>query len=204
MKIWTSVEKGDDKVIALLNDSIYKANPPVNEIEAYVFDIKRQNTPSKKSFKIPLHYISAISLQQSKKYIEVIFKGDYEHLKVKDDKIRSEIFEFFKQNIPGATHTVVRISKFQTAKKPLIAMAVVCGLFLWCLYIAIGMESGNEYDVTGQHYHSIAGIVLLIASIGVSKIILLFGSLLLIASTSFIKKYRNPIIKDTLLIKRQA
>ena len=202
MKIWTSEEKDDDKIIALLNDSIYKANPPVNEIEAYVSNIKMQNLPSKKSFKIPLHYISAISLQQSKKYIEVIFKGDYEHLKVKDDKIRTEIFEFFKQNIPGAIHTIVKISKFQTAKKPLIAMAVVCALFLWCLYIAIGMEAGNEYDVTGQHYHSIAGIVLLIASIGVSKIILLFGALLLIAGTSFIKKYRNPIVKDTLLIRR--
>jgi hypothetical protein len=80
-------------------------------------------------------------------------------------------------------------------------MGVVSALFLWCLYVAIGMETGNEYDVTGQHYHSIAGIVLAIASIGIKKVILLFGSLLLIAGFSLIKKYRNPIVKDTLLIK---
>ncbi len=202
IKIWINSEKNDDKIIALLNDSIYKANPAESEIESYVFDLKLQKVPSKNSFKIPLHYISMINQQDGKKYIEVIFKGDYEHLKVNDDKIRGEIFEFFKQNIPGVTHTVVRISKFQTAKKPLIAVGVVSALFLWCLYIAIGMESGNEYDVTGQHYHSIAGIVLLIASIGVNKVILLFGSLLLIAGYSFVKKYRNPIVKNVLLVNR--
>jgi hypothetical protein len=201
IKIWTSSEKNDDKIIALLNDSVYKANPSESEIESYVFDLKLQKIPSKNSFKIPLHYISMITQQDGKKYIEVTFKGDYEHLKVNDDKTRNEVFEFLKQNIPGVTHTVVRISKFQTAKKPLIAMGVVSALFLWCLYVAIGMEAGNEYDVTGQHYHSIAGIVLAIASIGIKKVILLFGSLLLIAGFSFIKKYRNPIVKDTLLIK---
>jgi hypothetical protein len=201
IKIWTSVEKYDDKIIAYLNDTIYKANPPVNQVEAYALDIKIQNNLAKNFFGIPLHYISEINIQEGKKYIEVVFKGDYEYLKVKDDRVRNEIFEFFKQNIPGATHSIVKLSKFQTAKKPLIAMGVVCIIFLWCLYIATGIEAGNEYDVTGEHYHSVAGIILLIASLGINKIILIFGALLAIAGISFQKKYRNPVVKNTLSIK---
>jgi hypothetical protein len=92
IKIWTSSGKNDDKIIALLNDSIYKANPSESEIESYVFDLKLQKIPSKNSFKIPLHYISMITQQDRKKYIEVTFKGDYEHLKVNDDKTRNEVF----------------------------------------------------------------------------------------------------------------
>ena len=61
---------------------------------------------------------------------------------------------------------------------------------------------GNEYDVSGGHYHSIAGIILVLASLGVTKLVLLFGSLLLITGISMYKKYKNPIIKNTLAIKR--
>jgi hypothetical protein len=201
IKIWTSIEKYDDKIIAYLNDTIYKANPPVNEIEAYVLDMKMQNNLAKNFFGIPLHYISEINMRDGKKYIEVVFRGDYEHLKIKDDRIRNEIFEFLKKNIPGAIYSIVKLSKFKTAKKPLIAMGVVCTIFLWCLYIAIGIQSGNEYDVTNQHYHSVAGIVLLIASLGVNKITFIFGFLLIVAGISFLKKYRNPIVKNTISIK---
>jgi hypothetical protein len=201
VKIWTSAEKNDDKVIALLNDGIYKANPPVTEIDAYVLGIKTNNLSSKKSFEIPLHYISAINLQEGQNYIKVIFKGDYELLKVNDEKTRNEIFEFFKQNISGVSYHKVRLTKFQTAKKPLIAIVVLTAIFIWSLFIAIGIEDGNEYDVTDQHYHSVAGIILVLASIGVKNLILLFGGLFLIAFTSFIKKFRNPVVTDTLLIK---
>lgn len=201
MKVWTSNEKEDDKIIVYSNEMIYKANPPLNEIENYLFDLKLQNTPSKNFFGIPLRYISEINQQEGKKYIEVIFRGDTEHLKIKDDSTRSEIFEFFKQNIPGVNYSIISQSKLQSVKKPLIAMAVVSVIFLWSLYIAKGMEEGNEYDVTGQQYHSIAGIVLLIASLGVNKIMIIFGSLLLIAGIRLNNNYKNPIVKNTLTIR---
>ena len=201
MKIWTSTDKDDDKIIVYLNEMIYKANPPLSKVEAYVSDLKMQQAPSAAFFGIPLRYISEINMQKGKKYIEILFKGDSEHLKVKDDTIRNEIFEFFSQNISGATHSLMSQSKFQSVKKPLIAMVVIAVIFLWSLYIAKGMEDGNEYDVSGQRYHSIAGIVLAIASLGVNKVLLIFGALLTIAAISLINKYKHPIVKNALTIK---
>ncbi len=202
MKIWTSNEKKDDKIIALSDEYIYKGNPPSNEIGSSVFDLEMKTVPLKHFFAIPLSYISAINLQEGKKYIEVLFRGDYEHLKIMDDKTRVEVFEFFKHNIPGASFQVIKEPKFKSIRKPLIAMTVIAVIFCWSLFIAIGMESGNKYDVTGQHYHSIAGIILLIASLGVIKIILIFGSLFFIVGISLIRKYKNPVVKNTIIIKR--
>jgi hypothetical protein len=201
MKFWTSTHKDDDKIIAYLNETIYKANPPINEIDKYLIDLNIKDFSSKYFFGIPLRYITQINQQKNKKYIEVLFRGDTEHLKIEDDKQRADIFDFFKQNIPGAIYSTTKQSKLQAVKKPLIAIGVILIIFLWSLYLAIGIEGGNEYDVTGQHYHSIAGIVLALASLGVSKLLLIFGSLLLIASTSLYKKYKTPIIKDNLTIK---
>lgn len=202
MNIWTSTEKGDDKVIAFVNDTIYKANPPEREIDACIFDLKTQNIVSKYFFGIPLHYISTITLQEGKKYIEIKFRGDTEYLKIKNDTLRNEVFEFFKTNIPGAQYTLEKPSKLKAAKKPLIAMVVVTAMFFWALYLAIGKENGEQYEVTGDHYNSLAGIALALASLGVKKVILIFGSLILIAVFAFIKKYKEYIVKLTLIIKR--
>ncbi len=128
MKIWTSNEKDDDKIIVYFNETIYKANPPLHKVDAYVSDLKIQQTPSAAFFGIPLRYISEINMQIGKKYIEIIFKGDSEHLKVKDDTMRNEIFEFFKQNIE-AIPSLISQSTFQAIKKPLIAMVVILIIF---------------------------------------------------------------------------
>jgi hypothetical protein len=201
MKIWTSEKKDDDKIIAYLNDVVYKANPPSGEMADVVAELKIQNPTSKYFFGIPVRYISEINLQEGKSYIEILFRNDTEHLKIKDDAERNEVFEFFKQNIPGATYSVLTPSKLESAKKPLIAMGVICAIFLWTLYIAEGLEAGNGYDVTGQRYHSLAGIVLVLASLGVKNLTLIFGSLFLITSFSFVKKYTTPIVKNRLVIK---
>lgn len=202
MKVWTSYEKGDDKIIVFSNEIIYKANPKVTEIDNYLFDLKLQKIPSKKYFGIPLSYISEINQQEGKKYIEILFRSDTEHFRISDDKIRNEIFEHFKQNIPGTTHSVISQTKLQAVKKPLIAIAVIVVIFSLALYIAKGMEDGMEYDVVGQKYHSVSGIILLIASLGVNRILLISGSLLLIAGFRFVKNYKNPVVKSTLTIRQ--
>ena len=73
MKIWTSSFKGDDKIIAYFNETIYKANPKDAEIENYLFDLKTNKESASGFFTIPLRYISEINLQQGKKYLEVCF-----------------------------------------------------------------------------------------------------------------------------------
>ena len=169
MKFWTSIQKHDDKIIAFANETIYKANPRVNDIDKYILDLKTQNISYPQFLGIPLHYVTQINQQENKKYIEVMFRGDTEHLKIENDNQRNEIFEFFKQNIPGANYTVIKQSKIQAIKAPLIAIAVILSIFLWSLFITIGSENGNEYDIAGERYHSFAGIALILASLGVTK-----------------------------------
>jgi len=202
MKFWTSTQKNDDKIIAFVNDTIYKANPRIDDIDKYILDLKTKNISYPAFLGIPLRYISQINQQENKKYIEVIFRGDTEHLRIENDKQRSEVFEFFKENIPGANYYIIKQSKIQAIKAPLIAIVIIVIIFLWSLIIAIGIESGNEYDVTGERYHSIAGIVLIFASLGVVKLIAIFGSLLSIACFSLYRKYKNPVIKNSLIINR--
>jgi hypothetical protein len=200
MKIWTGTTQNDDRIIAYSDGMIYKLNPPLAETNTYVEDLRMKHIPVKHIFGIPLHYLSEINLQEGKNYIEVLFKGDTEHLKVSDGITRNEIFEFFKTNIPDAHYSVVKQTKIQAIKKPVIALIVMSLIFLWSLYIAIGKAGGNDYDVTGQHYNSIAGIVLVLAALGIKKLSLIFGTVFLLVGYSIVKKYKHPVVKDCLRI----
>ena len=195
MQVWVSKEKADDKIIAFANQTIYKGNPKPEEVDAVAFELKtKQNIPSALAG-FPLSYIKAINLPEGKKYLELFFgKDSYEELNITNEQKKQDIFNWFKTNIPGSEYNLYKPTFLQAGKKPLIAFFVVAAFFLWTLYVAVGIESGEEYDVSGQHYHSIAGIVLAIASIGVKKVILVFGSLMAIAVVSFIKKVRNPAV----------
>ena len=202
MKIWTSTMKGDDKVIAFFDGMIYKANPKNNEIESYVFDLKTNKNSALGFFTIPVGYISEINMTQGKNYLEILFRGDYEHLKINDSKIKSEVFNFFKENIPNTSYASVTESKIMYAKKPLIALTVILIAFLWSFFIAKGMEQGNEYDVYGQHYDSFAGIILVLANLGVTNLCLLFGSLFLIAGIRLFRKLKYPLSKQVIYFQR--
>lgn len=201
MKVWTSIEKDDDKVIAFANKTIYKGNPKAEEIDSVVYELGKQDTVPTGLAGFPLSYIREINLTEGSNNIELVFgKDSTEDLKIASELRRREIFEYLKNNIPDSAYTLYKPTAIQAGKKPLIAFVVVLALFIWTLYLALGIESGNDYDVTGQRYNSIAGIVLAIASIGVKNVILVFGALLTIAIISFIKKAKKPPVIDRLLL----
>ena len=201
MKIWTSTEKGNEKIIAFVDKTIYRGNPKLTEIDSCVYDLKMKIIPTDNFIGIPLHYLKEINLQEGEGYIEILFgKDSYEHLRITDFQTRTEIFDYFKSAIPNATFTIDRYSKLRAGKKPLVAMVVVGLLFLWTFYIANGIESGNEYKVVGNQ-RSMASIVIVIASLGVKKVILVFTSLLTIAVIAFIRKAKNPPIIARLKIR---
>ena len=202
MKFWRSYEKGDDKIIAYLNGTIYRGNPNSDEIENVIYNFQKDEIPGKNFTAIPPHYLKQINLEDGLNYIEVLFGVESsEHLRIKDTEKRKEIFEYFKQNIPGARFHIDKYSKIRAGKKPLIAMGVVAAIFLWSFYIASGMENGNEYGVTGDRKNSLAGIVLALASLGTKNVAFIFGSLFTIASVSFIRKIKNPKIINSIQVR---
>lgn len=201
--IWTSNTKGDDKIIAYFNNTIYKGNPKDSDLKAVITELENQKSIPAYLMSIPRSYLKEVNLEDGKNYIEILFGSDStEHLKINDVNRRIEIFEFLKTNIPRSNSYIDHYSKMRAGKKPLIAMLFISPLFLWTFNIALGIESGNQYEVVGGHYNSMAGIVIALASFGVVKVVLIFGSFLLIALTGFILKTKNPKVIHTIKIIR--
>src|SRR4051812_46232350 len=124
MKTWTSTEKGDERIIAYIDQTIYSGNPKLADVDAVVQDLKMRKVPTSNFVSIPQHYLKEINLEGGKEYIEVLYGADSsEHLQIKDDKSRKEIFEYFKANVPNSVSSVENYSKVRAGKNPLIAMA---------------------------------------------------------------------------------
>jgi hypothetical protein len=201
MQIWTSEHKGDDKIIAFFDKTIYKANPSSAEVERYVLELKGNSIPTSKALEIPLSYLREITMEEGQKYFDVHFGGDSnEQFIISDDKTRWEIFNHLKAQLP-VTERIEMKSRFKSAKKPLIAMIMILILFLWTLFVAIDVESGTDYEVAGN-YRSVAGIILMLAYLGVGKVVLIFGVLLGIAIFAFTKKFKASQPIHRLVITR--
>ncbi len=202
MKIWKGTEKSDEKIIAYSDSIIYICNPKISEVENVIQNLKMNIIPTDKFTSVPLSYLREIHLEEGKKYIEILFGGDSkEQLNINDLEIRNEIFEYFKSNISKSVYMSDTYSKLRAGKKPLIAMTVLLSICLWTFYISNGIEQGDEYKVIGNQ-RSVASIVLMIASLGSTNILLIFGIFFGIALTSFIIKTKNPKIVQKIIMVR--
>ena len=75
--------------------------------------------------------------------MEVLFGGSSsENLRIKDSKKRTEIFDYFKNNIPNALFSTEKYSKLKAGKKPLIAIAVL--LILFCGHFIMQWRLNKE------------------------------------------------------------
>jgi hypothetical protein len=66
MQIWKNDEKGDDKIVAFFNQSIYKANPKSTEVDNYISELRINTIPATKSLEIPLNYLKEITMEEGK------------------------------------------------------------------------------------------------------------------------------------------
>lgn len=197
MKIWTNSQKGDDRIIFHLDDTIYKCNPKAAEAEQVAWGIDKGVLPDENLFGIPLSYVDEVRWQEGKKYIQVFFRGSEEYFTIDDNTKRQEIFFYFKAILPSFSSKVERKTAIQAGKKPLIALVVVGVLCLVTLFFSWTIESGVGYE-----FGSRAGLltaVIGIASLGTKKVLLIFGSLLAIAGFSFANKARRPSVSHRII-----
>ncbi|WP_089897027.1 hypothetical protein [Chitinophaga arvensicola] len=190
MKIWINSQKGEDRIIAHLGDTIYKCNPKANEVEQVAWGLGKGVLPDENMFGIPLSYISEIRWQEGKNYIQVFFRGSEEYFTVYDDTKRQEIFDYFKTLLPSFSTKTERKTAIQAGKKPLAALIVVGILCLVTLLFASTIESGTGYEFHG--HGSLLVAVIGLASLGTKKVLLIFGGLLAIAGFSFARKAKHP------------
>ena len=129
-------------------------------------------------------------------------KEGEEQLRITDEVRKNKIFEFIKTNTANSEFSVDKYTAIRAGKKPMIAFFVVLALFLWTLFYAIEAESGNVYYIENGHYNSITGIVLGLASFGLTKVVIIFSILLSIAIISFIMKAKNPPIIRRIVLRK--
>ncbi len=197
IQVWTSNEKGNDKLIAFANNTIYKANPKTDEeTELLAIGLKAGSFDSSKVWEIKTMHCNIIRLEDGKPYIEILWgKDGEEQLRITDE--RYKVFDYIKTNTPNSEFSVDKWTIFRTGKKPMIAFFVVLGLFLWTLFYAIQAQSGKVFYLENGQYNSLVGIVLGLVSIGLRNVIMLFSALL-----AFIRKAKSPPTMNTTLIRR--
>jgi hypothetical protein len=191
--IWTSTQKKDTKIVAVKDQVIYLFNPKETEIDNYVSDLKMKRIPQKNVMSIPFRYINVINFYEHKNKIEILFGSSTEEFIVSDPAKRVEIFTYLMQNIPGIQYSVVPVSGLEAGKKPMIALFVVLGLFIWSYYYASSSEMGIDYHVVGNQL-SLTNLILILAGLGTKGLIVLFGCLLTIAGIALYKKMKNPFV----------
>jgi hypothetical protein len=159
-EIWLNTEKGNDKLIAFVDGTVYKANfKTYQEADNMASAIRSGSFDSTKLWEIKTKYCKEIRLQDGKPYIELFFgKEGEEQLRMTDEYQRHKLFDLIKANTPGKAITE-KWNAFRTGKKPMIAFFVVLGLFLWTMYYAIQIENGTEYYFKGSGGFSLTGIV---------------------------------------------
>lgn len=200
--IWENKHKGNDRIVAFVNNTIYRGNPKEDQISNILFELKNEKKLISNITGIPISYIKEINLESEKKNIEILFgKDSYELIKINDEKSRVEIFEFFKNNIQNSKYLVEKHSKFKTGKKPLIAMSVVFILFLLTYYFAYEIENGN-YDSIPNRLNIFIALLLQVSYLGTKYVILIFSVLMMIPFLNFIDKTKHKKIVEKIKILR--
>ncbi|WP_298393396.1 hypothetical protein [Flavobacterium sp.] len=200
--IWENKIKGNDRIIAFVNNTIYRGNPKEEDINTVIFELKNGKAQISNLIGIPLAYIKEIILEKNKDDIEILFgKNSTETIRIKDENSKNEIFDFLKINIKNSKHIIEEPSKLKTGKRPLIAMSVLFALFLLSLYFALEIEKGN-YDVIPEKANIILSLVLQISFLGSKYVILIFSILFMVPFINFINKTKRKKIIDKIVIIR--
>jgi hypothetical protein len=199
-RIWTTTDKTKDRIIAFANNTLYHGNPKSELVEDYVQRINNNDVPND-LFGVPASYMKQVHLNESKKYIEVIFGVEgTEHFRVEDDVKKKEIFDFMKEKFDTFDYSTEKASQIG-AMKPVIAFLVALVAYFYIVSIAADIESGAQYEIRGNA-HSSGGIVLLLASLGVKTVSFIFGVLIIAAIRSVIKKSNDTSIVHKLVLKK--
>ena len=200
--IWENKLKGNDRIVAFVNNTIYRGNPKEDQISNIIFELKNEKKHIPNITGIPISYIKEINLEKGKNYIEILFgKDSSELIKINDEKNRIEIFEFFKNNIQNSDHFVDEYSKFRIGKKPLIGMFVLSVLFLLSYFFAMEIENGN-YDSIPNKANIIIALVLQVSYLGTNYVMLIFGALMMLPFLNFLNKTKHKKIVEKIKIIR--
>jgi hypothetical protein len=205
IKIWTATSNQSEKIIAAGDSFICRGNPKDQDLNSSIHDLTGGHIPPTSFFKIDYSILRQVNLPEKKKYIELVFGRDsYEHFKVQEESVRTEIFDFLKSNLTNFSYSLENYSRLRSAKATLIGLAVGLIFFIWSFYLGYGIEHGLQYDVSNGRYDSFAGMALAIGSLGTGMVTLIFTPILGLTIFNLIRKLKNPPIIHRLTRRKSS
>lgn len=189
-KIWKPSEPKSDKLIIIQENCIYKGNPKPEEL----IKVNEQTTEVGSlsgMFSIPYSYIKKVINQQGKDQIKIYFGSDSEEeIHLKSERQKNEIFDFLKSDIPNLRFRTETPNAFKYAKPQFFAIIILTGIFIWAMYFAVQLANGYEYELVGGK-GGIIGVILLLAHLGMTKLIVIYSVLIGIAGFSLLQRLKS-------------
>jgi hypothetical protein len=190
-QMWKPSEPKSDKLILIRDNCIYKGNPTHEELNNLKIDSPHLEKLDK-IFSIPFGYIKKIENQKKSDRIKIYFGSDSEDsLKLENETQKNEIFNFLKQELPNLKYRSSLPSIFKYAKPQIFGILISTGLFIWAMYLAIQISKGYQYEVIGGGRAGITELILLIANLGISKLLFGYTIIVGIAIFSLIRRLKS-------------
>jgi len=190
-QIWKPTEPKSDKLILIRDNCIYKGNPvreELNKIKVNTQDIEKL----KNVYSIPFRYIKRIENQQNSKQIKIYFGSDSEEeIKLENETQKNEIFNLLKQELPNLNYRSELPNIFKYAKPQIFGILIATGIFIWAMYFAVEISKGYNYEIVGGGRLGINGMVLLIAKLGIPKLIIGYIIIVGIAVFSLMRRLKT-------------
>ncbi len=142
---------------------------------------------------LPKSYLRSVQFRDDDNGLRFYYGEDSEdEIIVSKSALRKEIFDFLDTATNPHDSVVRKPSLLGRIKKPLIAIIVLSAIFIYVYSIIQGINQGYEYEIVGGGANpGIAGIVLMLAGLGLTKNIMIFLPLYALAGYSIFKKYKD-------------
>ncbi len=182
-KTWINRNGTGHNFVLFDNNILYRRHVKKYKIPLVEKELN-QGIISDKFIGLPVAYMKQIEYRDDDKFINISYGNDsVDSIEIKNQTLRKEIFDYLKSNTPNRENYVERPSVLARIKKPLIALAVIGGIFMYVYSVIDGLNQGYEYEIVGGRRGSpgLGGVVLALAQLGLIKNLLIFMPLALIA-----------------------
>ncbi len=192
LHFWKIQDTKQPKLLVVKDQVIYIGKPTQEALN----QLHRSNGELsflKTFLSIPYHYIKRIECQEGKDTLFFSFgNASEESLLIKEHHTRKAIFDFLKADIPNFEYETITPGIFSYAKPQFFALLISSLISLWALYLAVQIENGVVYEVHGRGRGlGIAGLVLLLANLGIYKLVIGYLVILGIIIMALRKRLRS-------------
>lgn len=167
--IWYSSNEGEEKIIVLHDNIIYKSRAKGIEYDEIKYELS-QGRIDKRLIGMPLIYVKTVEFRDSVDHLKFNYNKDsIDTYTIKDNRRRKEVFDAIQMERNGK-YSVKTPNFFLRTKHPLIALGVVLIAFFFVYMFIELKKEGTEFESAG-----IFAFLIYFAEFGLEKHIMGFS-----------------------------